>query len=132
MPFSRPVSRQAWGLPAAIVGWRPCGPHHLHRRKGRRPGGGGLFAAGWGCGNQPYFVSFLAIISGLLSENAIANIQAQGTRFFGQAAAQGQSRWTRRDVTSELQQAKIEMAELAQYFGESEEKTAAMVKGEAR
>lgn len=80
---------------------------------------------------NPYFVSFLAIISGLLSENAIANIQAQGTRFFGQAGAQGQNRWTRRDVTSELQQAKIEMAELAQYFGESEERAAAMVKGEA-
>jgi hypothetical protein len=31
---------------------------------------------------NPYFVSFLAIISGLMSENAILSIQAQGTRFF--------------------------------------------------
>ena len=37
---------------------------------------------------NPYFVSFLAIISGLLSENAIANIQEQGTRFLG-AATEG-------------------------------------------
>ncbi|MFH7813350.1 hypothetical protein ACH0C8_15675, partial [Acetobacter lovaniensis] len=32
---------------------------------------------------NPYLVSFLAIISGLLSENAIANIQAQGRRYLG-------------------------------------------------
>jgi hypothetical protein len=44
---------------------------------------------------NPYFVSFLAIISGLLSENAIANIQAQGARIFGQASAIGQLRWAR-------------------------------------
>ena len=31
---------------------------------------------------NPYFVSFLAIISGLMSENAIMMVQAQGAKFF--------------------------------------------------
>ena len=30
---------------------------------------------------NPYFVSFLAIISGLMSENAIMMVQAQGAKF---------------------------------------------------
>ena len=36
---------------------------------------------------NPYFVSFLAIISGLMSENAIAFIQAKGAKFFGTNAS---------------------------------------------
>jgi len=78
---------------------------------------------------NPYFVSFLAIISGLLSENAIANIQAQGARIFGQAGVQGQMRWARRDLTPDLQSQNLTTKTLADYLDESEETTVAMLKG---
>src|SRR5215831_14372715 len=50
---------------------------------------------------NPYFVAFLAIVSGLLSENALANVTAQGEKFLGQTA--GPDRWARRDLTPELE-----------------------------
>jgi hypothetical protein len=78
---------------------------------------------------NPYFVSFLAIISGLLSENAIANIQAQGTRLLGQAGMQGQVRWSRRDLTPDLQKQNITITTLADHLEETDEKATAMLKG---
>jgi hypothetical protein len=47
---------------------------------------------------NPYFVSFLAIISGLMSENAIASVQNQGARFFGAENAVEPPRWARQDL----------------------------------
>jgi hypothetical protein len=47
---------------------------------------------------NPYFVSFLAIISGLMSENAIASVQNQGARFFGAENAVEPPRWARLDL----------------------------------
>jgi hypothetical protein len=47
---------------------------------------------------NPYFVSFLAIISGLMSENAIASVQNQGARFFGAELTAEPKRWTREDL----------------------------------
>jgi hypothetical protein len=47
---------------------------------------------------NPYFVSFLAIISGLMSENAIASVQNQGARFFGAELTAEPKRWTRQDL----------------------------------
>jgi hypothetical protein len=44
---------------------------------------------------NPYFVSFLAIISGLMSENAILSVQTQGARFFAQEVPPDQLRWAR-------------------------------------
>jgi hypothetical protein len=44
---------------------------------------------------NPYFVSFLAIISGLMSENAILSVQTQGARFFAPDAPPDQLRWAR-------------------------------------
>lgn len=44
---------------------------------------------------NPYFVSFLAIISGLMSENAILSVQTQGARFFAQDVPPDQLRWAR-------------------------------------
>jgi hypothetical protein len=47
---------------------------------------------------NPYFVSFLAIISGLMSENAIASVQNQGARFFGAENTGEPPRWARQDL----------------------------------
>jgi hypothetical protein len=47
---------------------------------------------------NPYFVSFLAIISGLMSENAIMMVQAQGAKFFAAETAADPQRWARFDL----------------------------------
>jgi hypothetical protein len=47
---------------------------------------------------NPYFVSFLAIISGLMSENAILSVQNQGAKFFGADMPAEPSRWAREDL----------------------------------
>ncbi|HTC06129.1 MAG TPA: hypothetical protein VK749_22170 [Xanthobacteraceae bacterium] len=47
---------------------------------------------------NPYFVSFLAIISGLMSENAIMMVQAQGAKFFAAETAADPQRWARSDL----------------------------------
>ena len=47
---------------------------------------------------NPYFVSFLAIISGLMSENAIMMVQAQGAKFFASETAADPQRWARLDL----------------------------------
>jgi DNA-binding transcriptional regulator YdaS (Cro superfamily) len=49
---------------------------------------------------NPYFVSFLAIISGLMSEKAILSVQTQGARLFASDAAAEQQRWARVDLRS--------------------------------
>ena len=77
---------------------------------------------------NPYFVSFLAIISGLLSENAIANIQAQGARMFGSGT--DIKRWSREDLTAEVEQKGSTVGQLANYLGVREAMAAAMLKGE--
>jgi hypothetical protein len=47
---------------------------------------------------NPYFVSFLAIISGLMSEDAILSVQTQGARFFAAESVPEQLRWARSDL----------------------------------
>jgi hypothetical protein len=54
---------------------------------------------------NPYFVSFLAIISGLMSENAILSIQAQGTRFFAPQTETEPLRWARFDLHDNFKKA---------------------------
>lgn len=78
---------------------------------------------------NPYFVSFLAIVSGLLSENAIANVQAQGAKFFGGEAAESK-RWSRHDLTADLQAQNIPLTDFAEYLGVDEEAATAILKGE--
>jgi hypothetical protein len=46
---------------------------------------------------NPYFVSFLAIISGLMSERAIISVQLQAARFFGPDGGDT-LRWARQDL----------------------------------
>ena len=78
---------------------------------------------------NPYFVSFLAIVSGLLSENAILAVQAQGARFFGAGTADAH-RWARHDLTPLLAKEGLSVAKLAQYLGCTPAATQAIVKGE--
>jgi hypothetical protein len=54
---------------------------------------------------NPYFVSFLAIISGLMSENAILSVQTQGARFFAPETAPEQLRWARSDLRETFKKA---------------------------
>jgi hypothetical protein len=78
---------------------------------------------------NPYFVSFLAIVSGLLSENAITNIQAQGLKVFGPGGA-GPDRWARTDLTLELQAQSLSAAALANHLGVQADTALTMLKGE--
>jgi hypothetical protein len=81
---------------------------------------------------NPYFVAFLAIVSGLLSENALANVQQQGEKLLGRGAA-GPDRWARRDLTPELEaQPALSLATLASHLGVSATIAAAMLKGEQK
>jgi len=80
---------------------------------------------------NPYFVAFLAIVSGLLSENALANVQAQGEKLLGQGA-EGPDRWARRDLTPELAAQGLSVATLAAHLGVSEATAAAMLAGEQK
>lgn len=80
---------------------------------------------------NPYFVSFIAIISGLLSENAIANIQAQGARIFGGATGHV-DRWTRGDVLADLQPQNMTLSNLASHLGHDEQTVERMLKGEEK
>ena len=77
---------------------------------------------------NPYFVSFLAIVSGLLSENAIANVQAQGAKLFGAGQA-GPKRWARDDLNGRLTEQGLSLAYLAQQLGVEDTDTTAMLKG---
>lgn len=80
---------------------------------------------------NPYFASFLAIISGLLSENAIASVQAQGAKFFG-TGTDGPDRWTRDDLNDEVKTQNLSLPDLAAYLGETEDMAAAQLKGEEK
>jgi hypothetical protein len=79
---------------------------------------------------NPYFVAFLAIVSGLLSETALANVQAQGARLLGQGPA-APDRWARHDLNADLQaQPGLSAAALAAYLGVDTTTMNAMLKGE--
>jgi hypothetical protein len=80
---------------------------------------------------NPHFVAFLAIVSGLLSESALANVQQQGEKLLGQGSA-GPDRWARRDLTPELTAQGLSIAALAGHLGATETAVAAMLKGEEK
>lgn len=77
---------------------------------------------------NPYFVSFLAIISGLLSEQAIVTVQNQGARLFASGAAET-DRWARSDLTSQMETQKLAIGVLADYLGTSEDTARSILKG---
>jgi phage shock protein A len=78
---------------------------------------------------NPYFISFLAIISGLLSERAIASVQAQGGRFFGSEPPDEPRRWIKDDLSAEMQSQNLSAKALAAYLGMEEEGVESIVKG---
>jgi hypothetical protein len=80
---------------------------------------------------NPYFVAFLAIVSGLLSESALANVQQQGERLLGTGAA-GPDRWARRDITPEPDPQGQSVDTLASHLGVTPTVAAAMLKGEEK
>jgi hypothetical protein len=61
---------------------------------------------------NPYFVSFLAIISGLMSERAILSVQTQAARFFGPEGAGETARWARRDLRPDFEKGARKPAEV--------------------
>jgi hypothetical protein len=77
---------------------------------------------------NPYFVSFLAIISGLLSEQAIVTVQNQGARLFASGAAEP-DRWARSDLTSQMETQKLAIGVLADYLGTSEDTARSILTG---
>lgn len=80
---------------------------------------------------NPYFVSFLAIISGLLSERAIVTVQNQGERFFA-SGTESPDRWARDDLTPRLQSQSVTTQALADYLHSTESNTASILRGEEK
>ncbi|HEY4921714.1 MAG TPA: hypothetical protein VII40_16550 [Xanthobacteraceae bacterium] len=79
---------------------------------------------------NPYFVAFLAIVSGLLSESALANVQAQGARLLGQGPA-APDRWARHDLNDDLKaQPGLSAAALADHLGVDVPTMTAMLGGD--
>jgi exonuclease VII small subunit len=81
---------------------------------------------------NPYFISFLAIISGLLSERAISFVQAQGERVFGPSTPDGPNRWVRQDLTEKVinPAQNLSPATLAFYLGLPQATMDGILKGE--
>jgi hypothetical protein len=68
---------------------------------------------------NPYFVSFLAIISGLMSENAISSVQVMAEKYFG-AGDKETPRWALPMLQQAFENSKRPAAELAQRLDVSE------------
>jgi hypothetical protein len=78
---------------------------------------------------NPYFVSFIAILSGLFSENAIASVQAQGAKFFGTDVPGGPDRRAREDLTASLQPPDLSLKAIGAYLGTTEDVTKSILSG---
>jgi hypothetical protein len=68
---------------------------------------------------NPYFVSFLAIISGLMSEKAIASVQTQAAKYFDSGASET-LRWARAEVRDSVKESQRNPADLAKNLEVSE------------
>jgi hypothetical protein len=80
---------------------------------------------------NPYFISFLAIISGLLSEQAIASVEAKGAQFFPASPAIDVERWARDDLTQKASSDGNSIANLAAYLGLDRKATTDILNGSA-
>jgi hypothetical protein len=81
---------------------------------------------------NPYFVSFIAILSGLLSENAIASVQAQGTKFFGSNLPAAPDRWAREDLNILVIQPDLSLKAIGDYLGTTEDVTKSILSGKSK
>jgi hypothetical protein len=68
---------------------------------------------------NPYFVSFLAIISGLMSEKAIASVQTQAAKYFDSGASET-LRWARPEVRDAMTKSQRNPADVAKSLDVSE------------
>jgi hypothetical protein len=68
---------------------------------------------------NPYFVSFLAIISGLMSEKAIISVQTQAAKYFDSGATE-MLRWARAEVRDAMTQSQRNPADVAKSLEISE------------
>jgi hypothetical protein len=81
---------------------------------------------------NPYFVSFIAIISGLMSENAIASVQAKGAKFFGSDVPGEPGRWARDDLNTLLQSPDLSLKAIGDYLGTTEDVTKSILSGKVQ
>jgi hypothetical protein len=81
---------------------------------------------------NPYFVSFLAIISGLMSENAIQSVQSYGARFFAQEAAPETLRWARQDLREAFKKANRDPARVRELLNADDAQFEAWISGKER
>jgi hypothetical protein len=81
---------------------------------------------------NPYFVSFIAIISGLMSENAIASVQAKGAKFFGSDASGEPDRWARDDLNARLQTPELSLKGVGDFLGTTDEVTKSLLAGKTQ
>jgi hypothetical protein len=65
---------------------------------------------------NPYLISFLAIVSGLLSEQAIASVQARGAQLFPANPTMDVPRWARMDLTQSASSDGKSIDQLATYL----------------
>jgi hypothetical protein len=80
---------------------------------------------------NPYFVSFVAIISGLMSEQAIITVQNQGQRFFANGS-NNPDRWARQNLHPQLVDQNLGVSALAKYLDVPDDKTDAILKGDQK
>lgn len=81
---------------------------------------------------NPYFVSFIAIISGLMSENAIASVQERGAKFFGADSAAEPLRWAREDLNALLVAPDLSLKAMGDYLGTTEDVTRSILSGKTQ
>jgi hypothetical protein len=78
---------------------------------------------------SPYFISFLAIVSGLLSEQAIASVEARGAQFFPANPVTDIQRWVRDDLTQKASSNGNSIAEVAGFLDLDPKATADILDG---
>lgn len=79
---------------------------------------------------NPYFVSFIAIISGLLSDRAIRTVQSHGNRFFAEGERTEPDRWARAEVGKRIDEMKLSKEVLADYLSVDLDGLSKIVSGE--
>lgn len=81
---------------------------------------------------NPYFVSFIAILSGLMSENAIVSVQEKGAAFFGAGTSAGPDRWAREDLNASLAAPDLTLKAMSEFLGVPEDMTKSILAGKTQ
>jgi hypothetical protein len=78
---------------------------------------------------NPFFISFVAIVSGLMSENAILFVEAQGEKLFATGADAQTPRWARKDLTDKLKEPGRNLEALTSLLGVTQDQIKDWVAG---